>query len=305
MSNKMMGLIVLIIAVLVVLYSMLFRVTQGYEAVVLKLGELNKNKAGQVKIYQPGLHFKIPFIEDVKIYDMRLKTLLIDEARVVTNEQKDVIIDAYLEWKISDISQFYRSVSGNDDRATVLLKQFLESSLRAEVGKTDIKGLINNDRDELMQTLTQSVQEQAKKIGIDVVDVRIKQIDLPDTVTDSIFQRMRSERHKVASLIRAEGEQKSESIKANADATVTITMAKANRDAKEIKAKADAKAAEIYAKAYSQSEKFYGFWRAMMAYQQSFNNKEKDVFVLKPEGKFFQYFNQLSTEDNQQAITAK
>ena len=291
MSNKMMGVIALIIIVLLVLFSSLFRVDEGNKAVVLKLGELNKTSDGQVKVYKPGLHFKVPLLEQAKVYDMRLRTLSVDSSRVVTNEQKDVIIDAYLEWKISNISQFYRSVSGNDMRAELLLRQFLEASLRAEVGKNNIQGLINNERDQLMQTLTNSVQEQAKKIGIDVVDVRIKQIDLPDTVTESIFQRMRSERQKVAASIRAEGAQLSESIRANADATVTVTIATAERDAKEIKAKANAKAAEIYAKSYAKSKRFYDFWRSMEAYKTSFENKQGDVFILKPQGEFFKYFN--------------
>ena len=127
------------------------------------MGELNKTNNGEIKIYKPGIHFKIPIIEQVKVYDMRLRTLIVDSSRVVTNEQKDVIIDAYLEWKIRDISQFYRSVSGKNERAEMLLKQFLEASLRAEVGKNNIQGLINNERDYLMKTLTSSVEEQAKK----------------------------------------------------------------------------------------------------------------------------------------------
>lgn len=290
MSNKMMALIAIVIVVFLLSLSFLFRVTEGNSAVILKLGELNQTANGEVRVYQPGLHFKIPLLEQVKRYDMRLRTLTVDSSRVVTSEQKDVIIDAYLEWKISNISQFYRSVAGSDVRASVLLKQFLEASLRAEVGKNKIQDLINNERDQLMMTLTKSVSEQAKKIGVNVVDVRIKQIDLPNTVTESIYQRMRSERHKVAASIRAEGEQLSESIRANADATVTITMAKAERDAKEIRAKADAKAAEIYTQSYAKSSNFYNFWRNMQAYQNSFSQKTDNIFMLKPEGEFFKYF---------------
>lgn len=277
-------------------FNFLFKVTEGSSAVILKLGELNQTDNGEVKVYKPGLNFKIPLLEQIKRYDMRLRTLTVDSSRVVTSEQKDVIIDAYLEWKISNISQFYRSVSGNDISAGILLKQFLEASLRAEVGKNKIQDLINNERDQLMMTLTKSVFEQAKKIGVNVVDVRIKQIDLPSTVTESIYQRMRSERHKVAASIRAEGEQLSESIRANADAMAAIAIAKAERDAKKIRAKADFKAAEIYTQSYSKSPKFYNFWRNMQAYQNSFNKKAKDVFILKPEGDFFKYFNKKSSE---------
>lgn len=291
MNNKIIAFTIVAIGILVLLFSSIFRVNQGDQAVILKLGELNRSSNGQVKIYMPGLHFKIPVIEEVKPYDIRLRTLMVDSSRVVTNEQKDVIIDAYLEWKISNISQFYRSVSGSYSRADLLLRQFLEASLRAEVGKIDIQGVINNERDQLMVTLTNSVQEQANKIGVKVLDVRIKQIDLPETVTESIYRRMRSERQKVAASIRAHGEQVSESIRAAADAMVTITLAKVERDAKEIKAQADAEAAKIYVEAYSESEDFYKFWRSMEAYQSSFNEKNSHIFVIKPEGKFFNYFN--------------
>ena len=278
------------------LFSSLFQVTEGSSAVILKLGELNRNQHGKVKIYKPGLHFKIPVLEQVKTYDMRLRTLAVDSSRVVTSEQKDVIIDAYLEWKISDISRFYRSVAGDDVRASILLKQFLEASLRAAVGRNKIQDLINNERDQLMVILTKSVCEQAKKTGIDVVDIRIKQIDLPSTVTESIYQRMRSERHKVAEAIRAEGEQLSESIRGNADATVTITMAKAERNAKEIRAKAEANAAEIYVRSYEKSSDFYNFWRSMQAYQNSLVQQSDNIFILKPECDFFKYFNKEASK---------
>lgn len=291
-----MAAIIAIIVCIIIAYASTFQVNQGQEAVVLRLGELNKNTDGSVRVYQPGLHFKIPFIESVKDYDMRLKTLTVDSSRVVTNEQKDVMIDAYLEWRISDIDRFYKSTSGNVGQANMLLKQFLESSLRAEVGKNSIQDLINNERDELMQTLSSNVARQAKTLGVSVIDVRIKQIDLPETVTESIYQRMRSDRQKVASSIRAEGSQLAESIRANADATVTITLAKADRDAKEMRAGADAKAAKIYAESYSKSPRFYGFWRSMQAYEQSFSNKKEDVFVLSPRGEFFQYFNAENAE---------
>lgn len=293
MINKLMTTIFSLTILLLLIFSSIFQVNQGNEAIILKLGELNQTKDGQVKVYMPGLHMKIPLIEQLKTYDMRLRTLTVDSSRVVTNEQKDVIIDAYLEWRINNISQFYRSASGNDSRAELLLRQFLEASLRAEVGKFEIQGLINNERDQLMQTLTKSVQDQGKKIGIDVVDVRIKQIDLPETVTGSIYQRMRSERQKVAASIRAQGEQVSESIRADADATVAITLAKADGNAKKIKAKANAEAAKIYVDAYGKSDRFYKFWRSMEAYQSSFNGKKEDTFILKPYGRFFDYFNPL------------
>jgi membrane protease subunit HflC len=290
MSKNVIVSICTIIAIILLSTTLFFKVNEGNAAVILKLGELNQSKSGRIKIYKPGLHFKIPLLEQVKIYDMRLHTLTVDSSRVVTNEQKDVIIDAYLEWKISDISKFYRSVAGNDNKASILLKQFLEASLRAEVGKNNIQDLINNERSQLMNILTNVILEQSLKIGIDVVDVRIKQIDLPNTVTESIYQRMRSERNKVASAIRAEGERIAESIRAHADANVTISISQAEKNSKKIKAEADAKAAQIYTNSYAKSPEFYNFWRNMQAYQNIFIKKGNDTFILKPEGNFFKFF---------------
>jgi len=278
-----------LIVFLTILYSSCFFVKQGNESVILRFGELN-SKDGKVTIYKPGLHFKIPVVEEVKSYDMRLHTLTVDSSRVVTSEQKDVIVNAYLEWRISDVSQFYRSVSGLYSKAESLLQQFLESSLRAEIGRNDVQSLINNERDKVMSKLTNSVGEQSKNIGISVIDVRIKQIDLPDTVTDSIYKRMCSERQKVASSIRAQGEQLSESIRASADANAVVILAKANSDAKKIRAIAEATAANIYIESYSKSFEFYDYWRSMRSYQHSFSNKQDSVFFLEPNSRFLNYF---------------
>jgi len=283
-------LIVIIISILIAL-SFKFIVKQGDEAVILRLGEIIENNQGQVIEYKPGIHFRVPLLDTVKKFDMRNRILEADSSRVVTKEQKDVLINAYLVWNINDISKFYRSTSGNMDRADTLLKQFLESTLRAQVGKIDIQNLINNDRDSLMIALTASIDKQAKQIGVDIIDVRVKQIDLPETVTDSIYQRMKSSRHKVAASIRAEGSQLSEKIQAAADAKVTVTMAKAERDSKNIKAEADAKAAKIFADTYSQSSNFYKFLKSMESYNNSFDQKDKEnVFVIQPKGKFFDNF---------------
>ena len=290
MSKKMKSICIsLIFTFLIIVGNAFFCISQGNEAVILRFGELN-SRGDKVKIYTPGLHFKIPMLEEVKIYDMRLHTLTVDSSRVVTNEQKDVIVNAYLEWKISDVSKFYRSVSGLYSKAELLLQQFVESSLRAEIGRNSIQNLINNERDSLMLKLTDSVKEQARNIGVDIVDVRIKQIDLPDTVTDSIYKRMCSERQKVAASIRAQGEQVSESIRANADSNAVIILAKANKEAKEIKADANARAASIYNHSYSQSFDFYDYWRSMRAYQNSFADKKDNVFILEPSGQFLKYF---------------
>jgi membrane protease subunit HflC len=291
--NKFLKIFLVVVVVLaIVLLSTKFVVKQGSEAVILRLGELVKDKNGNAVEYEPGIHLKIPFLDTVKTYDMRNRVLEADSARVVTKEQKDVLINAYVVWKISNnnISKFFISTSGNVARAETLLKQFLESSLRAEVGNNDIQSLINNNRDKLMIALTESVQKQAKQIGVSVIDVRVKQIDLPDTVTESIYQRMRSSRQKVAASIRAEGGQLAEKIKAAADAKVTVTIAEAEKESKIIQAEADAKAAKIFTQAYSSSVPLYEFLKSMNSYKESFNGKNEVVFMLKPDGKFFQGF---------------
>jgi membrane protease subunit HflC len=282
--------LVLIIVLSIAALSIKFIVKQGTETVLLRLGELVKDKSGNITEYEPGIHVKIPFLDTVKNYDMRNRILEADSARVVTKEQKDVLINAYVVWKIENISKFFTSTSGDVYRAETLLKQFLESSLRAEVGNNDIQSLINNNRDKLMIALTKSVEKQAKQIGVAVIDVRVKQIDLPDTVTDSIYQRMRSSRHKVASSIRAEGVQLAEKIKAASDAKVTVTMAQAEKESKTIKAEADGKAAKIFTNTYSSSVPLYEFLKSMNSYKESFNGKNKVVFMLKPDSKFFQGF---------------
>ena len=291
--NKFLKIFLVLAVILsVLILSTKFIVTQGNEAVLLRLGELVKDKSGKVEEFEPGIHVKIPFFDTVKTYDMRNRILEADSSRVVTKEQKDVLINAYVVWKInnSSISKFFTSTSGNVDRAETLLKQFLESSLRAEVGNNDIQSLINNNRDKLMIALTESVQKQARQIGVAVIDVRVKQIDLPDTVTDSIYQRMRSSRHKVASSIRAEGVQLAEKIKAASDAKVTVTIAQAEKESKTIRAKADGRAAKIFTNTYSSSVPLYEFLKSMNSYKESFNGKNEVVFMLKPDSKFFQGF---------------
>ena len=282
--------LVLVVVVFIALLSTKFVVRQGTESVLLRLGEIVKDKNGNVIEYQPGIHVKIPFLDTQKNYDMRNRILEADSARVVTKEQKDVLINAYVVWRIGSISKFFTSTSGNIYRAETLLNQFLDSSLRAEVGNNDISSLINNNRDKLMIALTKSVQKQAKNIGVEVSDVRVKQIDLPDTVTDSIYQRMKSSRQKYAASIRAEGMQQAEKIKAAADAKVVVTLAQADKESKTIRAKADAKAAKIFTDAYSNSVPLYQFLKSMRSYKESFDGNNKVVFMLKPDSKFFEGF---------------
>ena len=286
MSNRMITGIIILILIILIGYSSIFTVKEGSAAAILRLGELNKNSDGSIRVYEPGLHFKIPVLDQLKVYDMRLKTLTSDSSRVVTQEQKDVLIDAYLQWRISNIALFFTSTNGNVLRVDNLLEQYLESALRAEVGNNTIESLINDSRDKLMTKLLNKITSQAKEIGIDIMDVRIKQIDLPNTVTESIFSRMRSDRHQVAASIRAEGGQEAEVIRANADATHTVILAKANKESLEIKAQGEAKANQIYIDEYKKSQDFYRFLRSMKAYTTSFDTNKENVFIVSPNSPF-------------------
>ena len=299
--NKRIGIIVVVlVAAVVVAFSSMFTVQQSDKAIVLKLGKIRTNDQGEELVYGPGLHFKTPFADTVKRYDMRLRTLNIKSSRIVTQEQKDVIIDAFVEWRIENISKFYRSTSGSVSRADELLTQVVEGTLRDEVGKRTIQELVNNQRDELVEALKQVVREQAARIGAKVVDARIKSIDLPDTVTHSVYQRMSSNREKDAASIRANGEQLAEEIKAEADARASVIRATAKSKAKQIRAEGERQAARIYGEAYSKDQTFFTFLRSMDAYRNGLVN-ERNVLVLKPQGEFFRYFNPatIKTEDKQ------
>jgi modulator of FtsH protease HflC len=289
MNKLFVGFIIVIIALYIGLAS-IFTVNQTSSAIILKLGKIERTQDGNPKMFGPGLHFKIPFVETVKDFDMRLRTTTIDSSRIVTEEQKDVLIDAFIQWRITDIAKFYTSTTGNLDRASNLITQYVEGAMRAEVGKRTIQELINNERDNFKRTIMADVTTQAESLGIQIIDVRIKQIDLPGTVTDSIYQRMRSDREKEASKIRADGNQEAEKIRASADANVTVLLAKASSNAKQIRAQGDAIAAKTYTDAYSKDPEFYVFLRSMNAYKDSFTGKN-DVLILKPQGEFFKYFN--------------
>lgn len=294
MNRLFLSLIGIIIA-LFLLLSSIFTVHETSSAIILKLGKIEKNTDGTPKVFGPGLHFKIPFIETVKHFDMRIRTATINSSRIVTQEQKDVLIDAYIQWKIVNMAEFYKSTTGSADRARNLVTQYVEGAMRAEVGKRTIQDLINNERDTFKRTIMEDVISQAASLGIKIIDVRIKQIDLPDTVTESIYQRMRSDREKEASKIRADGNRESEKIRASADANVTVLLAKAESASKTIRAEGDGIAAKTYATTYKKDPGFYEFLRSMRAYKNSFSSS-KDVLILKPKGEFFRYFNPTNSK---------
>lgn len=284
--------------VLLILFTSVFTITQGQNAIILRLGRLvNDSNTNQVKILGPGLHAKMPFIENVRTFDTRIQTLDIKSSRIVTKEKKDVIVDYYVKWRIDNLASYFKTTGGNQFKAETLLEQQLNTYLRAQFGKRTISDVVSGGRDDLMDVLRQRAEEQAGQLGIHVVDVRIKGIELPANTSNAIYQRMRADMQKIANRHRADGNAAAEAIQAGADAKVTVLLAKARSEGQMIRAQGQAKAAAIYAQAFSQNKDFFVFYRSLKAYENSFNNKQ-DVFVLDQDSAFFTYFKQGMPKGN-------
>ncbi|QOL26537.1 protease modulator HflC [Thalassotalea sp. LPB0316] len=285
-----LGAVIFVIAV-----SCVFVVAEGERGIVFQFKKIKRDSAGEMVVYQPGLHFKVPFIETVKKLDARIQTL--DEApdRFVTAEKKDLMVDSYVKWRIVDFSRFYLRTSGSFDNASALLKQKVNNGLRTEFGTRTIQEIVSGERDDLMAKALESTASSRDELGIEVVDVRVKAINLPNEVSNSIFERMRAERNAVAKEHRSKGQEQSEIIRATVDAKVTVMLADAQKKAFEIRGEGDALAAKVYADAYNKDAEFYSFYRSLEAYENSFNSKS-DIMVVKPDSDFFHYL-----KDNKKA----
>lgn len=289
-TKTTVGIIVLV--VLFVLFTSVFTVTQGQKGIVLRLGRLvNDQQTDTVKVLEPGLHLKTPFIENVRIFDTRIQTMDIKSTRIVTKEKKDVMVDYYVKWQIADLAQYFKSTGGNEFKAETLLEQQLNTLLRAQFGKRTISDAVSGGRDDVMELLRKAAEKQAGELGINVVDVRIKGIELPENTSNAIYQRMRADMQKIANRHRADGQAAAEEIQAKADADVMVLLAKTNSKAHQVRAVGQAQAASIYAKAYSQNKDFFALYRSLIAYEGSFQSK-KDILVLDQSSSFFDYFKQ-------------
>jgi len=264
-------------------YASAFTVKEWEVALKLRLGEIVDSK------YEPGLHWMVPVLNNIKTFDGRIQTLDTRPERFLTVEKKDVIVDSYAKWRISDVAQFYRSTGGNWEKAARLLTERITTSLRDEFGKRTIKEVISGERAEIMQLLTVKSDTEANELGVDVIDVRVKRIDLPPEVSESVYERMRAERGRVARDLRAKGAEAAERIRADADRQRTEIVAEAYRESEELRGEGDAKSAEIYAEAFNKNREFYSFYRSLNAYRSSFESGS-DLLVLSPDSEFFRYF---------------
>ncbi|MFC5696886.1 protease modulator HflC [Pseudomonas sp. GCM10022186] len=288
MSNKSLFALIGGVVVALLLWSSLYIVSQTEKAVLLQFGRIVDADV------QPGLHFKIPYVNQVRKFDARLLTLDSPTQRFLTLEKKAVMVDAYAKWRVADAERFYTATSGMKQIADERLSRRLEAGLRDQFGKRTLHEVVSGERDALMADITAALNRMAsKELGIEVVDVRVKAIDLPKEVNRSVFERMSTEREREAREHRAKGSELAEGIRADADRQRRVLLAEAYREAEETRGDGDAKAAGIYAKAYGQDQEFYAFYRSLQAYRESFANKS-DVMVLDPNSEFFRYLDKAA-----------
>jgi len=278
--------IVMILAgtALLVGMSMFFIVDERQLAIKFRLGEIVDSE------YTPGLHFKAPWpINNVRKFDKRILTLDTQPERFLTNEKKNVSVNFFVKWRIKSPALFYTSFMGDERQAGLRLMQIIKNGLQLEFDQRTIRQVVSDDRSQMMTNLTSKGNQEVEQFGIEIVDVRIKQIELPPDVRTSVFQRMRAERERIAAEHRAQGEEAAKGIRAVADRERTVLLAEAERDAEVTRGEGDARATDIYGKAYSRNAEFYDFYRSMNAYRGALANSN-DVLVLEPDSEFFKYF---------------
>jgi membrane protease subunit HflC len=261
----------------------LFVVDQRQNAIVFRLGEVVNVKK------EPGLYFKVPLIDNVRYFDVRILTIdTAEPERFLTSEKKNVLVDLFVKWRITDVRQYYVSVQGNESLAQTRLLQTINDGLRAEFGNRTVHDVVSGERDKIMSLMRDKANDDAKTIGVEVLDVRLKRVDLPQEVSVDVYRRMEAERKRVANELRSTGAADSEKIRADADRQREVIIAEAYREAQRIKGEGDGKATAIYARAYEQNPEFYAFYRSLEAYKASFRGRN-DVLVLEPSSEFFKY----------------
>ncbi len=283
MSSRFNFLLIVAVVAVVAIRMSVFTVDAREHAVKFRMGRIVQAQ------HTPGLHFKIPFFENVARYPNRV--LIFDEdsrERFLTGEKKNLIVDYYVNWRVIDPAQYYRAVGANEDTAELRLSAIVKEGIRAAIGRRTLQEVVSAERTELLESMLVDVQERSPELGIEVLDVRIKRIDLAEDVSESVFSRMRQERIGVAAQLRSEGEEEYARVRAEAERQRTVILAEAYRDAERIRGAGDAAAAQIYANAYGQDHDFYAFYRSMQAYRESIG-RDQDVLVLQPDSDFFKF----------------
>ena len=270
--------------------SSVFVVDEREAAIRFQLGEIVKAE------YQPGLHFKAPWpLNNVRKFDKRILTLDTRPERFLTNEKKNVSVNFFVKWRIADPAAYYTSFVGDERQASLRLLQIIKNGLQLEFDQRTITQVVSGERSQMMTNLTTGANEEVKQFGIEIIDVRIKQIELPEDVANSVYQRMRAERERIAKEHRAQGDETAKGIRAIAEKDRTVLLAEAQRDAEKTRGEGDAKATEIYGKAYGKNREFYDFYRSMNAYRTALSSQQ-DLLVLEPDSEFFKYFGSATGE---------
>ena len=286
MSNLMKAFLIAIAASLVVLGNTLYVISDFERGITTRFGEIIESDI------ESGIHYKMPFIDEVLRFDARILTVDAQPASFFTIEKKRLIVDSYAKWRISDVETYYRALKGNERTAENRLAKRINDGLRNQFGTRTLREVVSGERDLLMKNITEDLNSTVLgSLGIEIVDVRVKRIDLPQEVSSQVFRRMTAERDKEAQELRSTGKEKAERIRASADRERTIEIANAYKDAEELRGEGDAKAASIYAEAYQQDAEFYSFMRSLNAYKAAFSNKG-DIMLIEPDSQFFKYLKQ-------------
>lgn len=283
MNNRVLSIVIGLLAVFFIASNTLFIIKETERGVMLKFGRVVNSDL------PPGLHFKIPLVHEVRKFDARVLTLDVRPQRFLTVEKKAMIVDSYAKWRIKDVTTYYTATNGEEATAVRNMDQLINEGLRNAFGEHSLQEVISGERGQLMERLTENLNRTTlQRYGIELVDVRVKRIDLPEQVSDSVFSRMKAEREREAREHRSKGKEQAEVIRADADRQRTILEAEAYRDAEQLRGEGDAKAAAIYAAAYTKDPEFYSFIRSINAYKESFSNKS-DLMVVDPNSDFFRY----------------
>lgn len=281
----------------IILSSCLFTVYQHDRVLISRFGKFNRNNIEEAIIYEPGLHFKLPIIDKIHNFDTRLQMLGFESSSIFTSQKKEVRVNLFVQWRIRNFERYYirtgantvQGFRGRQNQAQQLLRQKVFDGLRAEFGRLTIKDVVSGERIELMARLSKHTDKSARELGMEVVDFRIKQINLPEAVSAAVYDRMRAERERVAAELRASGSAAANIIRANADKQQRIILAEAKEIAEKLRGDGDSQAIKIYAQSYQKNPDFYEFYRTLEAYKNTFNSKQ-DVLILRPDSEFFKFF---------------
>jgi len=281
-QTKLLALLGIVLLVGVTVNSTVYTVDERQKVIIARFGQVLRYDD------KPGIHFKSPFLDDARYFDSRILTLDAEPQPFLTMEKKYVVVDSFVKWRINDALKYYLTVGGQEFDARRRLEQVVNSGLRDEFGKRTVANVISTDRHTIMELLTTNTDREARKFGIEVLDVRIQRVDLPDEVSQSVYQRMKAERSRIANELRAQGAEAAEKIRADAEREREVLLADAYRQAEKIRGEGDAKATSVYAGAYSRAPEFYSFYRSLSAYRESFKKKE-DIMIVDPSADFFRY----------------